>query len=138
MTKENKPEDVIEKITAIVSKAQNKECNPINFLDACKYLGYKPSYLYKLTAKKLIPFYQPSGKKIFFYKHELDEWIRGKYGKRETEKRETKDEKMERWNEGKMLRQDFGKLSQLLSMTDEGKMIRQAQHNGEWNNGKME
>lgn len=95
MNKENQPEEVLEQISAIVTTLKNQELKPLNFLEACKYIGYKPSYLYKLTAKKLIPFYQPSGKKIFFYKHELDEWIRGKYGKRETEKRETKDEKME-------------------------------------------
>ena len=39
------------------------------------YLGLAVSYLYKLTAKKEIPFYTPTGKKILFKRAELDEWV---------------------------------------------------------------
>ncbi len=54
---------------------------PLNFKKACTYLGYKPSYLYKLTSTGKIPHHKPSGKVLFFSKNELDEWIFGKYGK---------------------------------------------------------
>lgn len=60
---------------------------PINFKEACAYLGYAPSYMYKLTSTGKIPHHKPSGKILFFSKIELDEWIFGKYGERETEKR---------------------------------------------------
>lgn len=43
--------------------------------EAAAYLGMALSYLYKLTAKKSIPFYTPTGKKIYFKKSELDEWM---------------------------------------------------------------
>lgn len=43
--------------------------------EAAAYLGMALSYLYKMTAKKTIPFYTPTGKKIYFKKSELDEWM---------------------------------------------------------------
>lgn len=48
------------------------------FLDleeVSRYLKLSKSALYKLTSKNEIPFYQPGGKKIFFKKSELHEWI---------------------------------------------------------------
>ncbi|MEW6702004.1 MAG: helix-turn-helix domain-containing protein [Bacteroidota bacterium] len=52
-----------------------KDDKPLTFKDACAYLGYAPSYLYKLTYKNIVPHYKPTGKIIFFSKNELDEWI---------------------------------------------------------------
>ena len=43
--------------------------------EAAAYLGMALSYLYKLTSKKSIPFYTPTGKKLYFKKSELDEWM---------------------------------------------------------------
>ena len=43
--------------------------------EAAAYLGMALSYLYNLTSKKSIPFYTPTGKKIYFKKSELDEWM---------------------------------------------------------------
>lgn len=43
--------------------------------EAATYLGMALSYLYKMTSKKSIPFYTPTGKKIYFKKSELDEWM---------------------------------------------------------------
>ncbi len=48
---------------------------PMNFAEASKYLNVSKSYLYKCTYKKLIPYYKPGGKKIFFSKKDLNEWI---------------------------------------------------------------
>jgi len=39
------------------------------------YLGLSKSTLYKLTSKKQIPHYVPGGKKIYFKRSELDNWI---------------------------------------------------------------
>lgn len=39
------------------------------------YLDYSVAYLYKLTHLGTLPFYRPNGKKIFFKRTELDEWI---------------------------------------------------------------
>ncbi len=71
---------IIEKLNNIESLILDRSESPFTFVEACRYLGLRPSYLYKLTALKKIPCYKPSGKKIFFYKNELDEWIKGRYG----------------------------------------------------------
>ena len=49
----------------------------LTFDEACNYTGIKPSYMHKLTAARRIPFYKPTGKKIYFDKEELEEWLRG-------------------------------------------------------------
>ena len=43
--------------------------------EACEYLGYKKSYLYKLTSGGIIPFSKPNGKTIFFDRAKLEEWM---------------------------------------------------------------
>ena len=79
--------------------------NPLSFKEACTYLGYAPSYLYKLTSTSKIPHYKPSGKMLFFSKAELDDWIFGRYGtgvKGETE--DVKSERQDVRSEGKEIR----------------------------------
>lgn len=39
------------------------------------YTGMKKSYLYKLTHERIIPFYKPNGKTLFFNREEIDEWL---------------------------------------------------------------
>jgi excisionase family DNA binding protein len=67
--------EILKKLTSIESLLTKNNDKPLTFREACTYLGYAPSYLYKLTYKKLIPYYKPTGKMIFFSKNELDEWI---------------------------------------------------------------
>lgn len=55
--------------------AYRQTSKPLTFKEACAYLGYAPSYLYKLTYRKIIPHYKPTGKMIFFSKAEIDGWI---------------------------------------------------------------
>ncbi|MBQ6201483.1 MAG: helix-turn-helix domain-containing protein [Prevotella sp.] len=43
--------------------------------EAAQYLGITRGYVYKLTCKKKIPFYSPTGRHILFLKNELDEWV---------------------------------------------------------------
>lgn len=47
----------------------------LTFGEACTYLGYSKSHLYKLTSAGIIPFSKPTGKKIYFDKNKLDEWL---------------------------------------------------------------
>ena len=49
--------------------------NVLNIKEACEYLGYKKSYLYKLTSSGIIPHSKPNGKTIFFDKVKLEEWM---------------------------------------------------------------
>jgi excisionase family DNA binding protein len=48
----------------------------LNIDGAVALLGYKKSYLYKLTSKKMVPHYRPNGGKIFFDKTELIGFMR--------------------------------------------------------------
>lgn len=56
-----------------ILKSQNAE--PMSLEQACNYLGFKKSYLYKLTSMKLVPYFKPNGKKIYFEKSDLNNWI---------------------------------------------------------------
>lgn len=46
----------------------------LSFNDACAYLGYSKSYMYKLTMAKIVPHSKPNGGKLFFQQDQLDEW----------------------------------------------------------------
>jgi len=70
-----KQESILEKLNNIEERLNTKPDTPLTFYQACEYLHFKPSYLYKLTSKRKIPFYKPNGKMLFFNKKELDEWI---------------------------------------------------------------
>jgi len=51
----------------------------LNFDEASVYTGLSKSHLYKLTSTGGVPCYKPTGKKLYFDKSELDEWmLRGK------------------------------------------------------------
>ena len=47
----------------------------LNFNDACSYLDISAPHLYKLTSQKSIPHFCPQGKKLYFNRTELDEWL---------------------------------------------------------------
>lgn len=42
--------------------------------EACFYLGFSKSQIYKLTRAKAIPFHKPGGKCIFFSRTEINLW----------------------------------------------------------------
>jgi len=63
----------VEAITGKMNYILQKEI--LTFEEACIYLGRSASFMYKLTSGRLIPFYVPSGKLIYFRRSELDEWI---------------------------------------------------------------
>lgn len=68
-------EQILQKLSTLEDLIKKKDDKPLTFKEACAYLGYAPSYLYKLTYRNVIPHYKPTGKMIFFSKNELDEWI---------------------------------------------------------------
>ncbi|MHB8871675.1 MAG: helix-turn-helix domain-containing protein [Candidatus Doudnabacteria bacterium] len=67
--------EILKKLSTLEDLLKKKDDKPLTFKEACAYLGYAPSYLYKLTYRKVVPHYKPTGKIIFFSKNELDEWI---------------------------------------------------------------
>lgn len=46
-----------------------------NVSDVMKYMGVTKDYVYRLTSNKLIPHYKPMGKKVFFKRTEIEEWL---------------------------------------------------------------
>ena len=85
-------EQILQKLSAIEDLVKKKDDRPLTFKEACAYLGYAPSYLYKLTYRKVIPHYKPTGKMIFFSKNEIDEWVYKSKVKLRIENAELKDE----------------------------------------------
>ncbi len=74
--KQQRTEEIfLEKLNRLENLLKRKDDKPLSFKEACAYLGFAPSYLYKLTYRKVIPHYKPTGKMLFFSKVELDSWI---------------------------------------------------------------
>ncbi|MCD8438715.1 helix-turn-helix domain-containing protein [Tenacibaculum finnmarkense] len=47
----------------------------LTFDEACDYTGISRSYFYKMTSSGTVLHSKPNGKKIFFEKKKLDEWL---------------------------------------------------------------
>lgn len=76
--KTNQKKDRISKqLDEIQTLLQKKDSKPLNFIEAAQYLSISHSTLYKLTYQRKISCHKPNGKYLYFYKHELDEWIAG-------------------------------------------------------------
>ena len=69
---------ILERLSLIEQKIDEQALlkkEVLNFNDACKYLDISASHLYKLTSQKLVPHFCPQGKKLYFNRAELDEWL---------------------------------------------------------------
>jgi excisionase family DNA binding protein len=69
---------ILVKLTEIASKLDEQNLlqkTVLNFSETCKYLDVSESHLYKLTSTKQIPHFCPQGKKLYFKRIELDEWL---------------------------------------------------------------
>ena len=49
----------------------------LTFEQGCQLLGYKKSYVYKLTSAGILPYSKPNGKSIFFEREKLETWMLG-------------------------------------------------------------
>lgn len=69
-------QDDINKLAAAISANMaicQKEILTID--EAVIYTGLQKSYLYKLTSRRAIPHYKPTGRTCFFRRAELEEWM---------------------------------------------------------------
>jgi len=66
-------------VTRCLKKQDNKAISdsPLNITEAAAYLKISKDALYQLTSKRLVPFLK-SGKRNFFTKELLDNWIASK------------------------------------------------------------
>jgi excisionase family DNA binding protein len=70
--------DVFEKlknIELILLQQNLLQKDVLNLTEAHAYLDISASHLYKLTSQKLIPHFCPQGKKLYFRREELDQWL---------------------------------------------------------------
>ncbi len=65
----------LERIEKLLETQQAMQKQVLNFNDACIYLELSQSHLYKLTSTGSIPHYKPNGKKLYFNRQELDNWL---------------------------------------------------------------
>lgn len=69
---------IIEKLNSIeklLKEQQTMQKEVLNFNETCQYLEVSQSHLYKLTSSGSIPHYKPNGKKIYFQREELNQWL---------------------------------------------------------------
>ena len=68
-------ERILSEIKKLISSSQSDTpAKPMTLDDACAYLSCSKSYLYKMTSGNKIP-HSKRGKRLFFQKERLDEWL---------------------------------------------------------------
>ena len=68
-------DEILKRLDSIDEKIREGTDEYLTLQQAAEYLGFKPSYMYKLTHRRSIPCYKPTKKKLFFKKSDLDNWI---------------------------------------------------------------
>lgn len=69
---------ILEKLVQLEGKIEEQNLlqkEVLTFNDVCKYLDISSSHLYKLTSQKQIPHFCPQGKKLYFNRTEIDQWL---------------------------------------------------------------
>ena len=66
---------ILEKLIIIENLLKGQTEKPLTFDEAARYLDVSKSHLYKLTSANKIPHYKPQGKRLYFAKSELAEWL---------------------------------------------------------------
>ena len=65
----------LNKIEALLTQQSILKKEVLSLEEASLYLGMSKSYLYKLTSQRKIPHFCPEGKKLFFNRAELNQWL---------------------------------------------------------------
>lgn len=68
-------EQKLDEIKTFMSHQVYAKKEILTLAEAAAYAGISKSYLYKLTSTRMIPFYRPQSKLIYFKKIELDTWL---------------------------------------------------------------
>jgi excisionase family DNA binding protein len=71
-----KTEEILNKLHSIEKLILKQHYKPLNLVEAADYLSVSQSHLYKLTRRRKIPCHKPNGKYLYFFRGELDEWIK--------------------------------------------------------------
>ena len=65
----------IAELKAILNELNVHQKSFLTVQEASVYLSISESELYKKTSKKEIPYHQPGGKLIYFFRQDLENWI---------------------------------------------------------------
>ena len=65
----------LDKIERLLESQNLVRKSILNLNETCQYLELSQSHLYKLTSTGAVPHYKPNGKKIYFKREELDDWL---------------------------------------------------------------
>lgn len=65
----------LEKIERLIESQNLITKDVLNLNEAAQYLELSASHLYRLTSTDHIPYYKPNGKKLYFKRLELDQWL---------------------------------------------------------------
>lgn len=65
----------LDRIESLIKDQRVSIKEVVSLTEASEYLGISKSHLYKLTSSGRIPFYKPSGKRIYFKVTELNDWL---------------------------------------------------------------
>ena len=74
----NEMENILMKLEDLHNLVEEQNLLTKDYLDlkeTSNYLSLSESALYKMTSRNEIPFYKPGGKKIYFKRSELNDWI---------------------------------------------------------------
>jgi excisionase family DNA binding protein len=66
--------EILERLGRIETLLAGNQPQPLSFPEACKYLHFAPSTLYRLTSKSLIGHFK-TGKLLFFLREDLDKFL---------------------------------------------------------------
>ncbi len=69
-------DDIFNKLHKVEQLILKQYYKPFNLVEASEYLSISQSHLYFLTRKRKIPCHKPTGKYLYFFRNELDEWIK--------------------------------------------------------------
>lgn len=65
----------LDRIEKMLTEQNMLQKEVLNFNEAAIYLEVSHSHLYKLTSTGKIPSYKPNGKKLYFRREELTDWL---------------------------------------------------------------
>jgi len=60
---------------SLEEKKREKGEEILSLNEAAKFLCASKSFMYKMTSQKIIPHYIPGGKRIYFKKSDLEDWL---------------------------------------------------------------
>ena len=75
---ENNPttKNIFDKLTSIESLLVATQPKPLTLKEAAEFLDFSRSYLYRLTSQGRVPCYKSEGKRVYFDRAELVNWLK--------------------------------------------------------------